>query len=115
MKKYNLSKIMRRAWEIKKQNKENIFSICLQIAWEERKMEEKEVGKDIIFDEEIGMRRDTYDNAILFEDFKKAVENADGVDDVANLMEIFLDNFVERQSTIFSMLSTKAEKYDLYY
>lgn len=37
MKKYDLSKIMKRAWEIKKENKKNIFSICLQLAWEEAK------------------------------------------------------------------------------
>lgn len=29
--------IMKRAWEIKKENKMNIFSLCLQMAWEEYK------------------------------------------------------------------------------
>lgn len=37
MKKYNLSKIMKRAWEIKKEDVKNIFSICLQMAWKEIK------------------------------------------------------------------------------
>ena len=37
MKKYNLSKIMKRAWEIKKENVKNIFSICLKMAWAEIK------------------------------------------------------------------------------
>lgn len=37
--KYDLRKIMRRAWEIKKENSRNIFSLCLKIAWEEAKEE----------------------------------------------------------------------------
>ena len=37
--KYDLKKIMKRAWEIKKENSRNIFSICLKIAWEEAKEE----------------------------------------------------------------------------
>lgn len=40
MKKYNLSRIMKRAWEIKKQDTKNIFSICLKISWEEEKRRE---------------------------------------------------------------------------
>ena len=32
-----LSKIMRRAWEIKKQDSRNIFSLCLKMAWGEVK------------------------------------------------------------------------------
>lgn len=35
--KFDLSKIMKRAWEIKKEDKRNIFSICLEMAWEEIK------------------------------------------------------------------------------
>lgn len=31
----NLSKIMKRAWEIKKEDNRNIFGLCLKIAWEE--------------------------------------------------------------------------------
>ena len=38
MKKYNLSKIMKRAWEIKRENNENLFAICLQLAWEEARV-----------------------------------------------------------------------------
>lgn len=37
--KYDLRKIMKRAWEIKKENSKNIFSLCLKIAWEEAKKE----------------------------------------------------------------------------
>lgn len=35
--KANLKYIMKRAWEIKKMNKENIFGLCLKMAWEEAK------------------------------------------------------------------------------
>lgn len=45
MKKYNLTKIMKRAWEIKKENNENLFAMCLKLAWEEAKMEEKQIIK----------------------------------------------------------------------
>ncbi len=37
MRKFNLSQIMKRAWEIKKENNENIFSFCLKMAWSEAK------------------------------------------------------------------------------
>lgn len=42
--KYDLKKIMKRAWEIKKENEKNIFSLCLKIAWAEAK-EEQELPK----------------------------------------------------------------------
>lgn len=35
--KYNLSTIMKRAWTIKKSNPQNIFGLCLKIAWTEAK------------------------------------------------------------------------------
>ena len=42
MKKYNISKIMKREWEIKRENNENLFAMCLKFAWEEAKnMKEK--------------------------------------------------------------------------
>lgn len=41
MKKYDLSKIMKRAWEIKKMDKRNIFGLCLKIVWAEHKLTEK--------------------------------------------------------------------------
>lgn len=44
MKKYDLHRIMRRAWQIKKENERNIFSLCLKIAWAEAK-EEQELPK----------------------------------------------------------------------
>ena len=44
MKKYNLSAIMKRAWELKKENEKNIFSLCLKMAWEEA----KEVKEDLL-------------------------------------------------------------------
>lgn len=39
MEKFNLHRIMKRAWEIKRQDKRNIFSFCLKMAWEEAKEE----------------------------------------------------------------------------
>ena len=39
MKKHNLAKIMKRAWQLKKENKENIFGECLKMAWAEAKKE----------------------------------------------------------------------------
>lgn len=39
--KYDLRKIMKRAWEIKKENSRNIFSFCLKMAWGEAKEENK--------------------------------------------------------------------------
>ncbi len=39
--KYDLKKIMSRAWEIKKENSRNIFSLCLKAAWKEAKEENK--------------------------------------------------------------------------
>ena len=44
MKKYNLSEIMKRAWEIKKQDSRNIFSLCLRMAWKEV----KEMKEDLL-------------------------------------------------------------------
>ena len=43
MKKEMLSKVMKRAWEIKKQDVRNIFGICLKMAWAEI----KEVAKAV--------------------------------------------------------------------
>lgn len=48
MKKYNLSAIMKRAWEIKKENTANIFGICLKMAWAEAKEEKEIVAENVI-------------------------------------------------------------------
>ena len=48
MKKYNLSEIMKRAWEIKKEDRKNIFAICLKMAWEEAKKGVKKMVKKLI-------------------------------------------------------------------
>ena len=50
MKKYNLSKIMKRAWEIKKEDCKNIFGKCLKIAWEEAKNPVEKSEKEILVD-----------------------------------------------------------------
>ena len=46
--KYNLSVIMKRAWEIKREDSRNIFGICLQMAWEEAKSNKKTVEEYLI-------------------------------------------------------------------
>lgn len=50
MKQYNVSEIMKRAWEIKKENNDNIFSLCLKMAWEEAKNPVMKAEKDLLKD-----------------------------------------------------------------
>ena len=50
--KYNLKKIMKRAWEIKRENSKNIFSLCLKMAWEEAKKPSHPLKKQLIFSAE---------------------------------------------------------------
>lgn len=57
MKRYNLSEIMKRAWEIKKENNENIFAICLKMAWAEAK------GSKELTIEELHKLADSIDSA----------------------------------------------------
>lgn len=45
MKKFSLKNIMKRAWEIKKQDSQNLFSLCLKMAWSEAKAPKKAVKK----------------------------------------------------------------------
>lgn len=57
------SKVMRRAWEIKKQDAKNIFSICLKMAWQEvkaapAKKEKKKSFNDFRF-EGLNKRRES--------------------------------------------------------
>lgn len=47
MKKYNLSKIMKKAWEIKKEDSRNIFALCLEMAWEQAKKESEETTMNL--------------------------------------------------------------------
>lgn len=44
--KYNMSKIMKRAWEIKKEDTRYIFAMCLRMAWAEEREESKEMTKE---------------------------------------------------------------------
>lgn len=39
---YDLRKIMRRAWEIKREDNKNIFGLCLKMAWNETKNKKEE-------------------------------------------------------------------------
>ena len=65
MKKYNLSAIMKRAWEIKKENERNIFSLCLKMAWEEAKEVKNEVATELIGSEkQINWARDIQKKAL---------------------------------------------------
>lgn len=47
MKKINLSAIMKRAWEIKKEDSRNIFGLCLKMAWAEAKGEEMGIEETV--------------------------------------------------------------------
>lgn len=51
--KYDLRKIMKRAWEIKKENSKNIFSLCLKMAWEEAKKPSHPLKRELIYSAEI--------------------------------------------------------------
>lgn len=66
MKKSDLRKLMKRAWEIKNENEENIFSLCLKKAWEEHK-------RSTLFENRVIKRR------IKYSVFKKAEKLVDGV------------------------------------
>lgn len=55
MKNFNLSKIMTRAWEIKKENTDNIFSECLKMAWAEAKAPVAEKTKKELIMERLEM------------------------------------------------------------
>ena len=73
MKKYNLSAIMKRAWEIKKEDERNIFSLCLKMAWKEEKEMENEVDAELIGSEkQIKWARDIQKKALEFIDEKIA-------------------------------------------
>ncbi|EOT28578.1 hypothetical protein C805_00099 [Eubacterium sp. 14-2] len=45
MKKAEIKKIMKRAWEIKREDSRNIFSLCLKMAWAEFKSPAKKKGR----------------------------------------------------------------------
>lgn len=51
--KYDLKRIMSRAWEIKKENSRNIFSLCLKMAWEEAKKPSHPLKRELIYSAEI--------------------------------------------------------------
>ena len=45
----NLSKIMKRAWEIKKEDNRNIFGLCLKMAWDEaRNLNADDALKEVV-------------------------------------------------------------------
>ena len=77
MKKYNLSKIMKRAWEIKKRDSRNVFSLCLKMAWgEAKKIKFNRVAKVAIVNKGetnpyIGTSKDSESNYFVFREWKK--------------------------------------------
>lgn len=46
--KVNLKEIMTRAWEIKRMNEDNIFGLCLKMAWAEAKAPKAETIDEIV-------------------------------------------------------------------
>ena len=75
--KYDLSKIMKRAWEIKREDSKNIFGICLEMAWEEaKKAASKKVAviKDWFLNKKFGSEASHFSNSIEIEkESEKAV------------------------------------------
>ena len=68
--KYDLSKIMKRAWEIKREDSKNIFGICLEMAWEEaKKAASKKVAviKDWFLNKKFGSEASHFSNSIEIE------------------------------------------------
>lgn len=62
-----LSKVMKKAWSIKKENKDNIFALCLKMAWEIIKKGEKEM-----FTSELGKNK-LRNTLTIFNENKKIV------------------------------------------
>ena len=58
------------------------------------------------------MTRNEY-NEIIFEDFKRAIEYADTIEDVASLREILEEDFVENTLECSTLLSFKESLYEL--
>lgn len=79
MKKYNLSKVMKRAWEIKKQDEMNLFNLCLVMAWEEEKnsqmlfsgLQKVAIVKNGIICEYVGTEYDSECNYLTFNLWEK--------------------------------------------
>lgn len=74
MKNYNLSEIMKRAWEIKKEDERNIFGECLKMAWTEQK------GKKVIMVKLVGTEKQVAWAEDLREEFN-IIDNEDRVFD----------------------------------
>ena len=72
--KYNLKSIMKKAWEIKKENKKNIFSICLKMAWEEVKNTKIEIvkEKEVFYGD---YKRKYYDCQTVKDSYNKETKN----------------------------------------
>ena len=75
--KANLSKIMKRAWEIKREDKRNIFGLCLKMAWEEVKnvaTKKVEVIKEWFMNKKFGSESNNFgDKLEVIKETEKAV------------------------------------------
>lgn len=60
MKKANLKGIMKRAWEIKREHKDNIFYLCLKMAWAEAKKVLKGTEKQVKYAKDLYNDRISY-------------------------------------------------------
>lgn len=58
------------------------------------------------------MKRNEY-NEIIFEDFKKAIEEVDTIEDVAILRDLLEEDFVENKLECSTLLSFKESLYGL--
>ncbi len=80
MAKYNLSRIMTRAWEIKKENTDNIFGECLKMAWAEAKAPAEKTKKELIIEKlekmaEAAEERYNYIYTVYVSEWKKYGKN----------------------------------------
>lgn len=73
--KYDLSKIMKRAWEIKREDKNNVFGLCLSLAWEESKNPNKKVTiKEWFMNKKFGKETENFGNNMnVIKETEKAV------------------------------------------
>ena len=116
MKKYNLSEIMKRAWEIKKDDMNNIFSFCLRMAWDEAKekndmtIEEYLKSKGLKVWEKGEMKR-IYINDLSVVGLEKYTDNPKGFRKVSMYYDVATNHFFSsgvtgsRKNTITELIN----------
>ena len=110
MKKYNLRNIMKRAWQLKKENNENIFAICLKIAWKEAKEGVKKMVKKLT-----GSKKQIKWAEDIIESSKEAIERFNLVK-IAEQFEAHdrADWFIENFSFATKKREKDADKYSYF-